>query len=300
MTHIAETPSDFWTSRQGQTIEPSSFDALIELLLRNGSSSFIYRGQTEFSWGLECSLSRALRNQAIAGGPIPLDLYDSNVYDKSKNEHSRRMELRTEECFVDMAHRLRIPDLPALEDRLAWWEIMQHYGAPTRLLDWTRSPFVGMWFTNWNAATPDNDAALFVYNRDLSSKTYHRQIRAIDSSREWTVIEPRDWINQLAASVILTGGVVPLWITPHHGIRRIAAQQSVLTLIPDVTLMSGLQEYALMKLTTRIRIRSSWRSQISRATESLGMTQLSLFQDLDSLGSAVTYTLCNDLPRPTP
>jgi len=36
--------------------------------------------------------------------------------------------------------------IPDDEDLVGWWQLMQHYRAPTRLLDWTRSPYVATYF----------------------------------------------------------------------------------------------------------------------------------------------------------
>ena len=41
--------------------------------------------------------------------------------------------------------RAEIP-APRHRDDLAWLSLMQHYGAPTRLLDWTFSPFIAAFF----------------------------------------------------------------------------------------------------------------------------------------------------------
>jgi len=43
--------------------------------------------------------------------------------------------------FRRRAHQY-VTDVPSDDDDLEWLALMQHHGAPTRLLDWTRSPHV--------------------------------------------------------------------------------------------------------------------------------------------------------------
>jgi hypothetical protein len=47
--------------------------------------------------------------------------------------------------FRRRAHQY-VRDVPAVIDNLEWLALMQHHGAPTRLLDWSRSPHVAAFF----------------------------------------------------------------------------------------------------------------------------------------------------------
>lgn len=49
---------------------------------------------------------------------------------------------------------------PPPETEWHWLTIMQHHGVPTRLLDWTESPLVGLYFTVYEK--PNKDGALWV------------------------------------------------------------------------------------------------------------------------------------------
>src|ERR1700722_1625712 len=94
----------------------------------NGNWGF--RGQRESAWTLQTSLDREIR-----------------VTHRTGHYHLNR---RGEED--DLLFRFQqqvqhyVAHLPSPEDRAGWLALMQHYGIPTRLLDWTQSPYVALYF----------------------------------------------------------------------------------------------------------------------------------------------------------
>ena len=99
------------------------------------TKAYVFRGQSNVNWSLQPSLFRHLPENATESQAAILE-----------NDLMR--------VFQEKAHlHLSASDLPAESDRKQWWAIMQHHGAPTRLLDWTSSFLVALYFAvleNWD------------------------------------------------------------------------------------------------------------------------------------------------------
>ena len=86
------------------------------------SENWIFRGQSDSTWDLNTSLERS-------GFSTKYDGIESSFFIEFR---------RTAENF------LKTKDIP--NDLLEWLALMQHHGAPTRLLDFSKSIFVASYF----------------------------------------------------------------------------------------------------------------------------------------------------------
>jgi len=101
-----------------------------------------FRGQQDGRWPLLTSLSRYL-----------------NAYIPDRASWRQREE-RAIRVFQRKAHNY-LDDPSVLHNALRCLALMQHHGAPTRLLDFTKSPFVAVFFALERAT---GDAAVYALN----------------------------------------------------------------------------------------------------------------------------------------
>lgn len=105
-----------------------------------GAGAFLYRGQPKDYGTLEPTFLRLLNG--VGAGPRPHDRVRADKAEKALLDGF----VREAPLHLNEAPMLRLILGPPEENILIWWGIMQHYGAPTRVLDWTGSPYVAAYF----------------------------------------------------------------------------------------------------------------------------------------------------------
>lgn len=135
--------------------QPQRIHSISELVtsherLLSSSQTWVFRGEgfrqpTGGEWTLQPSLERAVRRF----GPLK---------DAPHFEYWVYREFRRRYHHYD-------PSAPESWDTIEWLSLMQHHGAPTRLLDWTYSPFVAAFFALQEASS-SSEAIVWCCNVD--------------------------------------------------------------------------------------------------------------------------------------
>lgn len=167
---------------------------------------WIYRGQSDSSWKLKSSLLLTFeRNEKIRyqnkDRQLKRELYEKEMIDSFK---------RNSYLFLKW--------MPPENETFEWLSIMQHYGAPTRLLDFTFSPFIAAFF-----AISDSKDSGAVYCIKYST------IKAIDKENIDDIEDK--YSNMMKSNKILKNTLVALF-EPKYPNERLLAQQGIF-LIPN-------------------------------------------------------------------
>ena len=133
------------------------FSALSDRLIFSTpqAAPYVMRGQANQEWPLSSSLHRLFPEAVTAEAALAVEQYSLNEFQAQAHLHLSGAALPN-----SFPH----PGLPE------WWALMQHHHAPTRLLDWTRSPYVAAYFAI--EQEPEKAGAIFVVHSPTASKMF--------------------------------------------------------------------------------------------------------------------------------
>jgi hypothetical protein len=238
-----------------------SWEAFLALVTKPPYSNWAFRGERDERWPLYSSLSRYLQNFGVAREAWP------------------SQEGRILRIFKRKAHQF-LNQPPDTDDDFQWMALMQHHGAPTRLIDFTWSPYV---------------AAFFALERTLADGVVWAMNPArVDSSRN---------VKRISVDPRIHGNVLALFSlrqTPLHLDGRAAHHESPADRAIGDLRGAGRarraggrdskrsdQENILAKIVLANAVREVGMRELYR----MNITYATLFPDLDGLARSMRYEL---------
>ncbi len=91
---------------------------------------------------------------------------------KGSEEELFRKERYYTNDFQSRASVFKSPALP-IDEYANWLTLMQHYGLPTRLLDWSRSPLVALYFAVSDKSKYDQDGCIWMLTPGKLNESQH-------------------------------------------------------------------------------------------------------------------------------
>jgi len=228
-----------------------------------------FRGQTDFSLGL------------------------TPTFWRPEYERADEAEMRLE--FMSVGFPLT--DGADSRDDWYWYFLMQHYGCPTRLLDWTTSPLVALYFAVRNPK--DQDAAVWVidpwrWNRAHIKDLYGPAIPGWKETKPYLLKLEDAFDSELEEG--WSRRKWPMAIEPPHIDRRIAAQGSKFlmfgkekNMLDSPAINRRKKSKGKHAIVDRIIVPRNRAGTILSELNSLGVNQRSLFPDLEGLGKHISW-----------
>jgi len=174
---------------------------------------WVFRGQMDAGWELVTSIERAFKNFGVI----------FSKKDQVENNMIREFRRRAHHYLTN------IPSEKANDELMA---LMQHHGAPTRLLDFTYSPYVAAYFA-FEAALKNSKVGIWAFNttwhKDKLYKNYSHLWTSLESYREYR--KPEDFNSIFKSNQHYR---LALAVNPFHLNERLAYQRGVFVCPGDV------------------------------------------------------------------
>jgi hypothetical protein len=242
--------------------EVTSWPEFLALVSDGTYAKWAFRGQSDATWPIWTKLTRELMNR---------DVHPA---------HWERQELYILRFFQRHSFHF-VAKLAEIDDTPRWLALMQHHGAPTRLLDFSWSPYVAAFFA-LEAATKDS-VVWAVNTPKLKSYAFGPYTGA-----ERRPVAP----HQLLKGIGARGKNAVVFGEPYFKNQRLIAQSGTFAWPQDITRpleeVLGRQPNMMAKIIFRGKaVRHHGLRELLR----MNITNATLFPDLDGLAKSLNCML---------
>jgi len=206
--------------------------------------------------------------------------------------------IRALEDEIRQEFEVRAPGLTEERPRnlWEWYFLMQHSGAPTRLLDWTEGALIALYFAVRNKMRDDTDAAVWVadpweLNRSVIGRAEVIAPGADTGLLAADVAPYRPWLPARYEEAGQLTVDLPIAIYPTHFVRRISSQRSCFTIHGSAKDGFRRLDAKAASHIAKITIPRSAVREIDRCLSVAGIDEITIFPDLDGLGRWLSMVL---------
>jgi hypothetical protein len=245
-------------------VTAQSWEDLLRLLYdievtkhRRFRSNFVYRGVDDKNWGLETSLQRLGPHYASVEGSLLRNFI----------KYSGPGDIGSNALFYGIA-------------------VAQHYGLPTRALDWTTAPRVAVHFALTDERNFDRDAAIWCLDVASARDLLPKRLRHI-LDREYAFLFSLEMLDEFKRltdfDALAKDGDFVIFFEPPSLDGRIVNQAAILSVLPDPTL--HLKDFLDLpenrRLYRRIIIPKEIKWEVRDKLDQDNVTERMLFPGLD-------------------
>lgn len=174
---------------------------------------------------------------------------------------------------------------PEYHDSLGWLTLMQHFGLPTRLLDWSRSLAVAGYFCVFNERYFDRSGAIWLLNPGLLNQYLGSQrtpsLALLDNPAVSNLAKMASEYSDYSDMVLST--LVP---ATHE---RLSQQRGVFTIHGGPQPLEDRPQSE--KFLFKAIIPATAKEHIARDLACLGVSRTNLFPDIETLAKSIKETI---------
>lgn len=237
---------------------------------------FAFRGQANADWGLTSTLERVIGRKWSA-------------------ENARRFESYSLQLFQSKYHIYSGSEhIPT--SKLSWLSVMQHYGVPTRLIDFTTSPYIALYFAlETYDPLSQSDFAVYAVDYTAVMEASIRHIGKVDSGFSETRVSINGKQDSVFDDVVDRYSYDIAWITEPKELNARIDRQS------GTFLVSGNLEKAIESVVNlplyedatilKIRIPARLYEGVYVALRKMSINSKSIYGDLGGLAKSIRMEL---------